>query len=599
MKKTLLILSVVSGCYAAASADTLTGNTQLTAKAHTKYANGLNLGGYTLSQPTNNVWTNLEVNGLEGTGTISINRADGGNKPSNADVLWLYGDCSNFSGTVKIKDQNELGTSIMMLGKAENNAVADVSLANANVELSISDKSGAAGTLLALLGNATVATAADKTFSMTKGEIRHIKSDASVTGAVSTGSFSTNATFSAVTNNAVTLTLGRAALNGVTVSKGVKLLLTDHSTLSGTFTLAGDIAMNGNEKVFTISGNINENTSPSVRGNMSSDGATTTVSSGANVFVNALTLTSGAMVMLEDSAAFTFRFGGYSDYNGVEVRSLNAEQNATISGSGESGAFAGNTNDGNYTVSNAAITLLNIGGGYKTSAATYENVSVTTNGGDADFTFTNSASTFVVLNAKKKGITLADAQNTASTLKEVTANEGDVTIKHLGEGTALDSLTLNANRTTSFYSSTDTSVEATISVTKQLTVNGDSNLNANLVMTEGTMSFAHDAQLTMGCSVTIGEEVKVVLTDADIAMIQAGQTVDLILSAEQITLGNGVSELSNIYRQDSEGNLIKMSDDFKIVADSDNNKVYAMPEPATATLSLLALAGLCVRRRRK
>lgn len=88
------------------------------------------------------------------------------------------------------------------------------------------------------------------------------------------------------------------------------------------------------------------------------------------------------------------------------------------------------------------------------------------------------------------------------------------------------------------------------------------------------------------------------LTDADIAMIQSGQTVDLILSAEQMTLGNGVSELSNIYRQDSEGNLIKMSDDFKIVADYDNNKVYAMPEPATATLSLLALAGLASRRRR-
>lgn len=135
--------------------------------------------------------------------------------------------------------------------------------------------------------------------------------------------------------------------------------------------------------------------------------------------------------------------------------------------------------------------------------------------------------------------------------------------------------------------------------TSGLMVNGDSTLNANLVMTEGTMSFAHEAQLTMGCSVVIGEEVKVVLTDADIAMIQSGHTVDLILSAEQMTLGNGVSELSNIYRQDSEGNLIKLSSDFKIVADDVNHKIYAMPEPATATLSLLALAGLAARRRRK
>lgn len=190
--------------------------------------------------------------------------------------------------------------------------------------------------------------------------------------------------------------------------------------------------------------------------------------------------------------------------------------------------------------------------------------------------------------------TLTGAESAGMTLN------GTMTVVNATE-TTLGALTLGAGATLTL--GTADSHDNNLNITSSLTVEGSSQLsptlNANLVMTGGVMSFAHNAQLTMGCSVTIGDTVKVVLTDEDIAMIQSGQTVDLILSADDIRLGSGVRELSNIYRQNSDGTLTKLSSDFKIVADVDNNKIYAMPEPATATLSLLALAALATRRRRR
>ena len=69
------------------------------------------------------------------------------------------------------------------------------------------------------------------------------------------------------------------------------------------------------------------------------------------------------------------------------------------------------------------------------------------------------------------------------------------------------------------------------------------------------------------------------------------------VGAEALTAASGV-KLSEVFRSDSDS--VDLEDYY--IGFNANGDVYAgliVPEPATATLSLLALAGLCARRRRK
>ena len=89
-----------------------------------------------------------------------------------------------------------------------------------------------------------------------------------------------------------------------------------------------------------------------------------------------------------------------------------------------------------------------------------------------------------------------------------------------------------------------------------------------------------------------------------------------VVSTKVITLGNGVnfsrtmsladgSTVDGLSLTKAEGDLIANAENvgkYTLTQEADGvylNCVVAVPEPATATLSLLALAGLCARRRRK
>lgn len=138
---------------------------------------------------------------------------------------------------------------------------------------------------------------------------------------------------------------------------------------------------------------------------------------------------------------------------------------------------------------------------------------------------------------------------------------------------------------------------------KSLSVAGHSFLEANLIVGAGSeLSFAQDSLLTMGCTVTIGSG-----TALNIDGLEQGVAVVLMNSVDGLTLaGNTVTE-DGWY--DANGIL----DSINGVAITENDKYFigyhssvvsfkaygAVPEPATATLSLLALAALAARRRRK
>lgn len=138
---------------------------------------------------------------------------------------------------------------------------------------------------------------------------------------------------------------------------------------------------------------------------------------------------------------------------------------------------------------------------------------------------------------------------------------------------------------------------------QSLSVAGHSFMEANLIVGAGSeLTFAQDSLLTMGCTVTIGSGtalniespleygVAVVLMDSVDGLTLAGNTV----TADGWYDANGILGTIN-------GEAILENDQYFIGYHNGEVSVMFMvvPEPATATLSLLALAALAARRRRK
>ena len=176
-------------------------------------------------------------------------------------------------------------------------------------------------------------------------------------------------------------------------------------------------------------------------------------------------------------------------------------------------------------------------------------------------------------------------------------------------------VTIGANATLGVYNSgtatADTAHEGTLTIkdTKTLTAKGaGATLNANLVMDAGSVLDVHG---TAGRGVTLGSELTlnegIYLSQADLAAIrglEVEQTYNLFNGVDALTLSD------TPFGVITPESLIDAADWFHGIApqhmymvyDGGNVGVYCMysiPEPATSTLSLLALAALAARRRRK
>ena len=124
-------------------------------------------------------------------------------------------------------------------------------------------------------------------------------------------------------------------------------------------------------------------------------------------------------------------------------------------------------------------------------------------------------------------------------------------------------------------------------------------LGGALAASDGGTTFT----LTLGGKVTLDFTTEVKAAIADLSM---GTTLDVLL-ATNVNFGDGTSLLSggatasNYITLASDSGLA-LTDSSQLILSGDNlllTGAVTVPEPATATLSLLALAALCARRRRK
>ena len=215
---------------------------------------------------------------------------------------------------------------------------------------------------------------------------------------------------------------------------------------------------------------------------------------------------------------------------------------------------------------------------------------------------------FVNVDLVNNGAGTLSAGNGFNDFTSISANIGDITLKGLaaeaknGNVDTVSSLTLGAGRTLSVYTNWDASAltEATVKVAEKgvASFGAGAKMIGNLVLSNG-VKLTLDGALTMGSTLTLGTGI--VLDNATLASINA-----LTAGDSPVTLFEGVDSLvlgTATYRE------VAFSAHFAGVTNNDvylgydGQNVFAgiqsVPEPTTATLSLLALAGLAARRRRK
>lgn len=214
-------------------------------------------------------------------------------------------------------------------------------------------------------------------------------------------------------------------------------------------------------------------------------------------------------------------------------------------------------------------------------------------------------------------LTVGNSHNNLTELKALTGDIDLTWYNGQGNQSTISNLNIAAQRTVGAYTGDVGSAKATVEVSG-LTAGAGATLNANLVLNNGaTLTFdgalaMGGSTLTLGTGLTLNAE-----TLAAIKRLSGDERYELFTGVGALTLGektyamgteldatSGI-DLSKYFKLADAQTPAVLSDEqlssgYYLGFDA-NGTLYAglVPEPTTATLSLLALAALAARRRRK
>lgn len=370
-----------------------------------------------------------------------------------------------------------------------------------------------------------------------------------------------------------------AAINGAADSE--LSLISNHCTQTGTWnigTVGGTSAYNGklvlvNSDTDAPSAKNRTATFNFVQGNMLS-GATLELKNGTYTNGGMGATMTNNVVLKADSVSF----GGITDAEAASAPTRTVVWNLSKDAS----------------VSGHATLKLDGSGTYSTAATVGSDIDIDKSGSGTQ-SFSGDMSHF-------NGYVTATA-GTLQLLNQTSVNVTDLTL----QGTAEHATTVGI-----YQGGSAASAEGGITVSGVLTANEHATLHADLTLVNGaTLAVSGENGLHMGSSLTLAQDAVINLSDELTVILNdmvCGDSLVLFSGVDAFNLNGGAYDADATYSARDYFNLtgVAYGDHFVVryeipagSVDGGTVSLYmATPEPATTTLSLLALAGLMARRRR-
>lgn len=230
--------------------------------------------------------------------------------------------------------------------------------------------------------------------------------------------------------------------------------------------------------------------------------------------------------------------------------------------------------------------------------------------GEGAIEFANKLTNSSVENAGSGKLTVSNAANM---LSGVVASGGDMSLLNLADSVSLNLLELAAGKSVGVYAgASESASKSAVTVSSSAIFGAGASLaTAGLTLGDGvTLEMSttgngvnlNGAALTFGNSLKLGEQLL-----AEVLALRGGESVELFAGVGEFNTLGGGSHASSV------SGAVQASEYFTNLAGKDGlyityekigetgslMVVNMVPEPTTATLSLLALAGLAARRRRR
>ncbi len=379
---------------------------------------------------------------------------------------------------------------------------------------------------------------------------------------------------------------------------------------SGANSIAANIRLRGGDNR-QLTFNVSEGASLDVSGRMHSDSATATVGNVVKSGAGSATISSQVMLgrISANAGDITVAYTGEGGNtvkavelsNGAELR---VAEGAALNISSSSVEISGRSATASMSTTASSATTYSVG----SSDIELTDAHVTYTGGDA--TISNKLTNSSIENA---GSGILTVDNAGNTLSGVYATGGSMNV-YAGSELNLVELKVAAGLSVSAYcqlseQAQQTEQEARINVSGSASFGSAVTLNADLVMKTGS-------SLNLAGAVQMGSDVRlengITLGGAlyeEVLTLNVGERVILFSGVDSLYLGSSPDAATSITLSDgvlAKDYFTNLSDNYFLVYDTSLGNglgelsiAMTVPEPTTATLSLVALAALAMRRRRK